>query len=192
MFLLQADQVGFDRGETLWRNNVWMRRYWPIRKPFDGLVRLLDESPAHEHAVVPEAVSKVDASDPSAELLHSVATASISLIRVNFSLGLPFGLPRFISASSSIDSVGSQRPGHRAPPAAHATPRALGESEQLRGGRILLLASGSCAGRAQDGMPPARNTACTSRSVRPAGWRLCTVPTGRTLWTTSTVSMPVV
>jgi hypothetical protein len=36
-------------------------------------------------------------------VLQTVEAASISSIRVNFSLGLPFGLPREISAASSID-----------------------------------------------------------------------------------------
>src|SRR6266404_6199323 len=69
----------------------------PIRKLLDGLIVLLDESPAHERAMALHVFSRADPKDLPASLPRPVEAASISSIRVNFSLGLPFGLPREIS-----------------------------------------------------------------------------------------------
>ncbi len=91
MFLPQAGHIGFDGGETFWSNNVWMRRYRPIRKLLDGLVYVLDKSPAHERAAIP--VSRIDESGLPEVAPLSSESASISSIWVNFSLGLPFGFP---------------------------------------------------------------------------------------------------
>src|SRR2546427_6532076 len=103
MFLLQAGQLDFDGGEPFCRHKVRIRRNRPIRKLLDGLIVLLDESPAHERAMALQVFSRADPKDLPASLPRPVEAASISSIRVNFSLGLPFGLPRAISAVSSID-----------------------------------------------------------------------------------------
>ena len=62
---------------------------------------VLDGSLAHERAIAVQVFSRGDQRDLAAS--WPIEATSISSIRVNFSLGLPFSLPREISAVSSID-----------------------------------------------------------------------------------------
>jgi hypothetical protein len=64
MFLLQASQRGFDGRQASGRHDIWMWGSRPVWEFVEDLVRLFDESPAHECALALEITGNIPQGTP--------------------------------------------------------------------------------------------------------------------------------